>query len=234
MNCIGIIGGLGPEPTVDYYRIIIETYRKQVGTDHTPEMILYSVDLQAFLGMMETQSKEKIVNWFVDGIGRLQRAGADFGLIAAVTPHMFFDEIHRHSPIPLLSVVEETAKAVSAAGLRRVGLWGTKYTMHDDFFHLGLSRMDVETVIPTDQEQETIHGKLIDELQFGRIVTQTKRYFLELVQMMRDRDHIEGLILGCTELPLILSDESLDIPLFNATRIHARSAVEYCLSEQDW
>ena len=137
---IGIVGGLGPEPTVVYYQSIIDLYRKKTEDEGAPNIVICSLNLKAFLTMMEADRKKEAVEWLFKGIQALQRAGADFALIAANTPHVFFDELSKRSPIPLLSIVEETAKVVSKRGLRKVGLLGTKFTMQADFYQRVFSR----------------------------------------------------------------------------------------------
>lgn len=232
MKKIGIVGGLGPEPTIDYYRIIIDSYRKSPKTEGSPEVIIYSLNLQAFLGMMEADQKGKAIDYLSDAVKVLYRAGADFAIIAAVTPHIFLEEIRKLSQIPLLSIVEETAKIVSKRGLTRVGLFGTKFTLQADFFHKVFSSKGISVTVPELEEQEFIHGKLVDELQFGRVVESTRKSLLSIVKRMIEGEKIEGLILGCTELPLILPEEKYGIPFFNTTKIHAESAVQYCLLDE--
>ena len=230
MKRIGIVGGLGPEPTIDYYRTVIDSFRRRSKTEDTPEMMIYSLNLQIFLRMMEAERKQEAVEYLTNGVKALHGAGADFALIAAGTPHIFLDEIRNNSPIPVLSIVEETAKVVSESGLNRVGLFGTKFTMQADFYHKVFSREEISIVVPSMEEQNYIHGKLIDELQFGRIVEDTRKGLLNIVKRMINEDRIQGLILGCTELPLILTDDAFGIPFFNTTKIHAEGAVEFCLS----
>lgn len=230
MKRIGIVGGLGPEPTMDYYRIIVDTYRENTKTEDTPEIILYSLNLQVFLRMMEADRKTEAVTYLANAVECLASARADFALIAAGTPHIFLDEIREHASIPLLSVVEETLKVVKKFGITNVGLLGTKFTMQADFYQRVFTREGISLVVPTSDEQDYIHGKLIDELQFGRVVEDTRNRMMTIVKRMQYEDSIQGLILGCTELPLILPDEGWGIPFYNTTRIHAEAAVEQCLA----
>jgi aspartate racemase len=229
MKKIGIIGGLGPEPTIEYYRFIIESYRKQQKDEGSPEIIIYSLNLKEFLHLMVTKQTSHIIEWLLKPVKALYRAGADFALIAAGTPHIFFDEVQAVSPIPILSIVEETAKVVSELGLKKVALFGTKFTMQADFYQKVFSKKNIAIVIPDQKEQNYIHEKLITELQFGQIVKNTKKKLLSIVKRKISNDSIQGLILGCTELPLILPKDEYGITFFNTTRIHAESAVRYCL-----
>jgi aspartate racemase len=230
MKKIGIVGGLGPEPTIDYYRIIVDLYREKEKTEDTPEILLYSLNLRAFLSMMEADRKTEAVDYLANALKCLASAGADFALIAAGTPHIFLDEIRECVSIPILSIVEETMKGVQKFGMKNVGLFGTKFTMQADFYQKVFTQENISLVIPKSNEQDYIHSKLINELQFGRVVEDTRNRMMNIVKRMLDEDSIQGLILGCTELPLILPDEGLGIPFFNTTRIHAEAAVEQCLS----
>ncbi|KPK64672.1 aspartate racemase [candidate division WOR_3 bacterium SM23_42] len=226
MKKIGIVGGLGPEATVDYYREIIDSYRKQSHGD-APEIIIYSLNLQDFPAIRE---REKIAKWLAGALESLDKAGADFAVLSANTPHIVFDELESLSPIPLLSIVEETCRVVKGMHLKKVGLMGTKVTMSANFYQRIFSREDITLVVPTSKEQDYINKKLFSEILYNRIIEETHRGLLAIVKRMIDEDAIEGLVLGCTELPLILTKDEFGIPFFNTTRIHAESAVRYCLS----
>lgn len=229
MRRIGIVGGLGPEPTIEYYRTIIHTTRKRRDKKDAPEIIIVSLNLQDFIQMFESGQKSIIIGWLTQAVHDLHGAGADFAIIAAVTPHIFFDEIVRLSPIPLLSVVEETCNVIKKVGLKRIGLFGTKFTMQSDFYQRVFSESHISVFVPTKEDQLVIHGKLIEELQFGVVIDETRNKLLSIVKKMIKIHSIQGLILGCTELPLILPGEAFGIPFFNSTKIHAESAVQYCL-----
>jgi aspartate racemase len=233
MKRIGIVGGLGPEPTVDYYRTVIDSFRKRFETNNTPEIVIYSLNLQAFLLMMETGQKERPVDYITGAMISLYRAGADFALIAAGTPDIFLDEIRHSSPIPILSIVEETARVVSKRKWKRFGLFGTKFTMQADLYPRVFSQDGMSVFVPRTEEQDYIHGKLVGELQFGRVLGATRRGLLDIVKRMKEEDKIQGLILGCTELPLILKEGAFGIPFFNTTKIHAESAVDWCLLNRE-
>jgi len=230
MKKIGILGGLGPEPTVEYYQYIIEYFRKKSNTDDTPEIIIYSVNLQEFLQFVENEEREKTTDWLLERIESLHKAGADFALIAAGTPHLFFEDIRKESPVPLLSIVEETAKRAQSMSLKKLLLLGTKFTMSANFFQKVFSQEDMEIVVPAKKEQDYIHSKLIDELQFGRVVESTKSRVHSIVKDIMEKESIDGVILGCTEIPLLMPEERLfGLPLLNTTKIHAESAVDYAL-----
>jgi len=228
---IGIIGGLGPEATIDYYRIIIHSsFKKMKG--RTPEIIIYSLDLNKFTNMMKDfdNMKNEVIEYLLEAVYSLSRARADFALIASNTPHIVFDEVVDKSPIPMISIVEETLNVVEEKGLKKVGLFGTKFTMQADFYHRVFSRKEIEVFVPNEVEQNYIHYKLYDELRFGKIIEETQKGYLTIAKRMIDKENIEGLILGCTEIPLLLKEKKYyNIPFFNTSKIHAESALQYCL-----
>jgi aspartate racemase len=227
MKRIGIVGGLGPEATVDYYRIMIEDCRKRTG-GRVPEIIIYSVDVKDFPGI---DQRSKIVEWLGVAINALQRAGADFAALTANTPHVVFDEVAAKSPIPLISIVEETRRVVQDQGLKNVGLLGTKVTMSSDFYARAFAEHDISIVVPTEQEQDYVNKKLFKEIMFNRIIEDTRQGLLAIIKRMIERHSIEAVILGCTELPLILTGDAFGISLLNTTKIHAESLVRYCMEK---
>ncbi|UCG91787.1 MAG: amino acid racemase [candidate division WOR-3 bacterium] len=228
MKKIGIIGGLGPEATIDYYRNIIESYRKK-RNENFPEIIIYSLNMKDFFDILKNKERDEIINWLSKAVKSLQNAGADFAIIASNTPHFVFDEVKALSPIPMLSIVEETCKKVENLGLKKLGLLGTKFTMSSDFYQKVFTKHNISIVVPNEQEQKYIQKKLWTEIIFNKIVEETRQELLKIVKRMIDSASIQGVILGCTELPLILTKDEFGIPFLNTTRIHVESAVSYCL-----
>lgn len=226
MKTLGIIGGIGPEATTDYYRLIIAAYREQKPDGSYPAIIINSIDLNKLRELVTANALADLADYLVTEVQRLARAGADFGLLAASTPHIVFDEIRRQSPIPLLSIVEATCEAAKALGLKRLGLLGTRFTMQGRFFPDVFERAGMTLAVPTEDEQAYIHDKYMDELVSGIFLSKTRQGLLEIVERLKRREGIEGVILGGTELPLILRDvASRDIPFLDTTRIHVQSAV---------
>ena len=232
MRKLGIIGGLGPESSIEYYRIIIELYRKEKRDEGSPELIIYSLNIRDIIDLVEFKQWDKLITVLVNSIKSVAKAGADAAIIAANTPHIVFDEIKGKSPIPLLSIVEETFKVVEHAGLNKVGLLGTRTTMSGEFYLKVFAKGDIDIIAPGKRQQEFIHDKLMTELQFGRIVKDTRNRFLAIIEKMIERDNIQGVILGCTELPLILKRDYFGIPFYNTMKIHAEAAISYCLSDE--
>ncbi|UCD19016.1 MAG: amino acid racemase [candidate division WOR-3 bacterium] len=224
MKKIGIVGGLGPESTVDYYRTMVNEIRGMEAGE-APEIIIYSLNLKDFPPI---EQKDAVIAWLVGAVRALERAGADFAIISANTPHIFYNEVKKLSPLPLLSIVEETAAVVRSMGLPKVGLLGTGITMSSDYYHKVFKRHNIEIVVPKRDEQDYVVDKLFSEIILNRIVEETRRNLLRIVKRMVDEDRIQGLILGCTELPLILEHDEYGIPFLNTTKIHVKGAIRYC------
>lgn len=226
---IGMIGGLGPQSTLDYYRLLIETHSHEAGDGSNPEIIIYSMDMNSVLDLVAQEQWDALVDLLLDGIEVLQRAGADFGFISANTPHMVFDRVSELSPIPLLSIVEETCRHIRRSGLRKVGLLGTKFTMSSDFYQKACRKDGVQLFVPDEDEQDYIHDKLMTEIELGVFLDETRNGLLGIVRRMIEEDSIEGIILGCTELPLILTKDELGIPFLNTTQIHVEGIIRHYL-----
>jgi len=225
MKKIGLIGGIGPESTLDYYRRIIYAARQRSGGLAVPEIIIYSADLQEALAIMESKRPGLLADWLLIKLDALHAAGADFAAITANTAHLVFDEVAKRSPLPLISIVEATCTAAQQQGLQRIGLLGTRFTMQADFFQQPFSRQGMEVVVPLPEEQDLIHERLFSEIELGIIKDATRDELLAIVQRMVEQERIEALILGCTELPLILPDQAHGIPLLNTVAIHVASIV---------
>jgi aspartate racemase len=231
MKTVGIIGGIGPESTVEYYRFIIASYREQKKDGSYPLIIINSIDLQKMLDLMEANELAEVAERLVEEVRKLARAGADFGLLSSNTPHIVFDEIQRQSPIPLISIVEETCAEAKALGLERLGLFGTRYTMQARFYPEVFSREGLTIVVPDEAEQDYIHDKYINELLKNKFLSETRERLLAIVDRMKEREGIQGLILGGTELPLILRDATdRGIPFLDTTQIHVKAVVTRLLS----
>jgi aspartate racemase len=221
MKTVGIIGGVGPESTIEYYRLIIEAYRDRRTDGSYPSIIINSVDVSRLLAWMGSDELGAVTDYLVNGIEKLARAGADFGALAANTPHIVFDEVQRRSPIPLLSIVEATRDEARSRGMKKVGLFGTRFTMQAHFYPEVFSRAGIQIIVPNDEEQSYIHEKYLGELLKNIFASATREGLLAIADRLKERDDIEGLILGGTELPLILrDDEHNGVPFLDTTRIH--------------
>ncbi len=231
MKTLGIVGGLGPESTIEYYRTIIALYRERQRDGSYPEFIINSVDLKKGLDLMAANKFTSMADYLLEEIGKLARAGADFGLISANTPHIVFDELASKAPIPLLSIIEATCAAAKARKLKRLALLGTRFTMQGTFYSKVFTREGIELVVPDAKDQEYIHDKYLNELVPGRFLPETRAGLLAIVDCMKAKSDIDGVILAGTELPLILRDaDHKGIPLLDTTKIHCQAAVAEMLS----
>lgn len=232
MKTIGIIGGLGPESTVDYYKEIISSFNTKYADLAYPEIIIYSANLNEFMALVKTRKWENISDWLLEKIFAIHRAGAEFAAIASNTPHIVFKEIEQKSPIPLLSIVECACAKAQEMGLKNIGLMGTKLTMEADFYKKPFDSKGISVVVPTEKEQQLIHQKLFAEIELGVFKDSTKEELLKIVKRMVDENGIDSLILGCTELPLILTEARYGIPFLNTSAIHCDSIVSFCIEKK--
>ena len=231
MKTLGIIGGLGPESTVDYYQRIIALYRERTADGHYPEFIVVSVDLKKGLDFIDANELSGMADYLLEAIGKVARAGAEFAIISANTPHIVFDDVAPNSPIPLISIVEATCAAAKARKLKRLALFGTRYTMQANFYPKVFAREGIGLLMPEREEQDYIHEKYFSELVPGKFLPETRAGLLAIVDRMKAKSGIDGVILAGTELPLILRDSDYNgIVFLNTTKIHCESAVAEMLS----
>ena len=215
MKSIGLIGGLGPESTLDYYRSLINTHRALHPEADPPSIIINSVNMKYALRCLEAKRLEDLAEFFVLELHKLARAGADFALITANTPHIVFDEVERRSPLPLISIVEATAERAHQSGFKKIGLLGTRFTMQASFYPEVFSRRQMQ-----------IHERYFKELVNGVFLDETRQRLTEIIAHMREKHGIQAVILGGTELPLILRGaEAAGVPLLDTTQIHVESAL---------
>ena len=231
MKTVGIIGGTAPESTIEYYRLIVASYREQKQDGSYPPILINSIDMKRMLDLIGADRLAEVTRYLLDEIKKLARAGADFGLLASNTPHIVFDDLQRQSPIPLISIVEAACEAARALGLRKVGLLGTRFTMQGRFYPEVFSRRGIALSVPTPDDQAYIHDKYMGELVNGVFLPETRAQLLTIVDRLKKKEGIQGLILGGTELPLILRDVAdRGIPFLDTTRIHVERAVAQMLS----
>jgi aspartate racemase len=227
LKTLGVIGGIGPESTIEYYRLLMRAYRARVPDGSNPPILINSINMKHLVTLIERDEFGKTTDYLVGEIQKLADGGADCGLLSANTPHVVFDEISERSPIPLVSIVEATCDAARASGLKRLGLFGTRFTMQGKFYPKVFSRADIALVIPGLEEQAYIHDKYMNELVNGIVSPTTRAGLVAIVDRLKAEDHIDGLILGGTELTLILGDTAdHDIPFLDTSRIHAEAAAE--------
>lgn len=231
MKTVGVIGGIGPESTIEYYRQLIAAYRAQKPDGSYPPIVINSINLKAVVDLLEANDLAGVTDCFVGEIQKLAGAGAECALLAANTPHIVFDEIRRRSPIPLVSIVEATCEAASVLGFKRLGLLGTRFTMQGKFYPRVFAAAGISLVVPQLEEQTYIHDKYMGELVKGIILPETRQQLLAIVDRLKEQESIDGLILGGTELPLILGDiNDRGIPFLDTTRIHVEAIAAWAWS----
>ena len=230
MKTLGMIGGVGPESTIDYYKNIIALYRERQRDGSYPQFVINSIDLKRGIDFMNANDLAGMAGFLLEEIEKLPRAGADFGLIAANTPHIVFDDIAPKSPIPLISIVEATCAYAKAHKMRRLALFGTRYTMQADFYPTVFAREGIELSVPESEDQDYIHEKYFSELVPGNFLPETRAGLLAIVDRLKAKIDINGVILAGTEIPLILRDESHNgVALLDTGKIHCQTAVNEML-----
>lgn len=231
MKVAGIIGGIGPESTVDYYQSIISKFQERIGSKEIlPELVINSINMYKIFELISSGKVAELIQYIADAVQKLAKAGADFAAISGNTPHLVFDQVQEMVEIPIISIVEATFMQAKDIGLKRMGLIGTKFTMENDFFKKPFVSDHKEIIVPTEVEQEYIHRKIVEELEKGLVKKETKARFLEIIHQMGQREHLQGIILGCTELPMIIKANDFELPILNTTEIHVNKIVDMIFS----
>jgi aspartate racemase len=226
MKILGMIGGTSWHSTIVYYRLINELVGKEIGTQGNPPLLLYSLDIE----LMREGNKEKINAEYLSVAKKLQTAGAEAIIICANTPHMVYEYVAPKIDIPILHIADATGKRAKEKGLQKLGLLGNKPTMTGGFIHSFLKKnYDMETIIPDDEYLNQSHHFVSKELTQGQFTDSAKFFFLEQMKLLKERG-AEGIILGCTELPILLREEDFDLPLIATTQLHAEMAAGFILS----
>jgi aspartate racemase len=228
MTIIGLVGGLGPESTIDYYRRILDAWSKHRPTS-SPSIVIDSLDSNLAL-RLAAQDRAALTDYLLGSIRRLTGAGVDFVAMTANTPHMVFDELAAASSVPLLSIVEVCADEARRRGLKRLLLLGTRFTMQANFYPVVFARHGIEVVAPDEADRTWIHARYVEELLEGDFRDSTREEFVALITRLRDRVRIDGIILGGTELPLLLRAPAIaDLPVLDTTELHVAAIVNRLL-----
>ena len=230
MATLGIVGGLGPESTIDYYRRILEEWKRQ-SPSSSPSIIIDSLDVDRGLHLVE-HDRPALIEYLSASLGRLAAAGVDFAAMAANTPHVVFDELVARSPIPIVSIVEACAEEAARRGLHRLALLGTRFTMEGAFYPAVFARRGIAIVVPNDEERRWIHDRYVGQLLKGDFREETRDGVISVVRRLRQEQNIDGVILGGTELTLLLSAPVVaDLPALDTTALHVAAIVERLLRE---
>jgi aspartate racemase len=231
MNKIGIIGGIGPESTVEYYRLLIKTFRERLDTNQYPEILIHSVDMTEMLNYVFNNQLDELVEFLKKKIKVLEKSGVDYIALASNTPHLVFDKLSESVNTKMISIVEETSKAIKNTGIKKVGLLGTKSTMSKGFYQKAGKKNGIEMISPGEENQNYIHEKYMGELVFNQIIPETKKQLIRIINELQINENIEGIVLGGTELPLILEQGDFEkLKVFNTTEIHVNAILNKMLS----
>ena len=225
---IGIIGGLSPESTVSYYLHITRSFVERFGTYSYPEILIYSVNLENYHQWRAANRWDLITHDMITVAEKLHAAGADFGLIATNTMHKVFDAVQESVDLPLLHLIDATIDSIKAKNISTVGLLGTQYTMTDGFYTDKLNRNGLATIVPETEDQEIIHRIIVEELVRGTFLERSKQQYLSIIEKMK-KSGAKGIILGCTEIPLLINQGHCDVPVFDTAVIHAEAALNAAL-----
>ncbi|MBD5518743.1 MAG: amino acid racemase [Lachnospiraceae bacterium] len=227
MKKLGLVGGMGPESTIPYYHDIVYGVQNRLGEKFFPNLTIESVNVFDVLRLCNEQKYDELTDYLMQAIKSLIKSGADFVALSANTPHIVFDRLKEQSTVPLVSIVEVTRDEAIRLNKRRVGLLGTIFTMTDDFFKKPFYNSDIEIIIPTAEEMEYINCKISSELELGIIRKETLEGFQKIIKRMTEEESIEAIILGCTELPLLLNDEVSPVPCLDTMKIHIQHLIDW-------
>jgi len=231
MRRIGIIGGLGPEATIDYYKEIINSFKDKSDNFNYPEIIIFSVNMSEFLVFMDAKKYDDAITYLLNKINALKCAGAEFAAISANTPHLVFDRLKEISPIPLISIVEATCDEVVKRGLKHPGLFGTGFTMNASFYPDVFKKQGIEIIIPAKEDKELINNIVFKEIELGIFKNESRELLIGIIDKMVKEQQIDSIILGCTEFPLILTQNTYSgISVLDTTRIHVKAIINFCLN----
>ncbi len=229
MKTLGLLGGMSWESTVTYYRLINQRVGQRLGGLHSAELLLYSVDFEPIERLQHAGDWDESARRLILAARSLERAGAEGLMICTNTMHKVYDEVNAAIDIPMLHIADATAEAIHAAGHHTIGLLGTAFTMEQDFYRGRLSdRHGLEVLIPNDDDRATVHRVIYDELCHGKIHDTSRQHYTRIIADLAERG-AEGVILGCTEISLLVGPEDASIPVFDTTAIHASKAADWML-----
>jgi aspartate racemase len=228
MKTIGLIGGMSWESSIEYYRIINEAVRERLGGLHSAPCVMYSVEFEEIRALQEREDWAGLTEAMANAARRLKGTGADFVVICTNTMHIMAADVREQADIEVLHIADATGAAIREKGLKKVGLLGTKFTMEKDFYKKRLERYGIETIIPDEEDREEVHRIIFGELCAGVIDPASRERLKGIIAKLASRG-AQGIVLGCTEIPLIISQKDATVPVFDTTRIHAVAAVKYAM-----
>lgn len=231
MKKLGLIGGMGPQSTVPYYMNIVYGIRERVNPDFFPNLTVESLNVFEILHCIGAGEYKKVIDLFLGALENLKNTGCEIAALTANTAHIVFDELVEQSPLPLISIVESTCAEAKLRGYKKLALLGTNFTMERDFYKKPFLREGIEIIVPEAAERKLIDDRIVSELEMGVVKNSTRQEFVEIINRLKSDGHADAVILGCTELPLILSDETSLIPCLDTVKIHSQALIEASLRE---
>ncbi|MEJ6400892.1 aspartate/glutamate racemase family protein [Nicoliella lavandulae] len=232
MKKLGIIGGIGPEATMRYYLDIIKGYQNKINSQQSlPELSIVSINMYHMFDLLNHHQYDDVANYVSNAANELHKSGADFGLMCGNTPHILFHQIQERTALPLLSIIETSLTRAKSMNLKRLLLLGTKFTMENDFFAQPFRDAGINIVLPSDKDQQWIHEKIVTELENGIVNNNTKQQLIKMINQLITEHSLDGVILGCTELPLIIKPNDLQVSTFDIAKIHIDAAVDMILEK---
>lgn len=226
MKKLGLIGGLGPESTLIYYQKIVFGVKEKLGEDIFPPLTVESVNMYEVLNLCKEERYDELVSYLLNIISHFKQSGADFAALSANTPHIVFDELKEKSELPLVSIVESACDEAKRRSYKKLGLLGTIFTMKADFFKKPFIANGIDIVTPTDEEMTFVNHKIASEIELGVIKEDTRAAFIKIINRMKQESNIDAVVLGCTELPLILNDNISPVPCLDTMQIHIDTLVD--------
>jgi len=231
MKTIGMIGGMSWESSIEYYRLVNEAVKQQLGGLHSAQCLMYSVDFEEIEHYQHQGDWETATQFMIAAAQRLERGGADFVVICTNTMHKMADEVQAAIQLPLLHIVDATAQAIKAKGLSKVGLLGTRFTVEGDFYIGRLKSHGLGVIIPDTEERQIVHRIIYQELVLGKILPSSRNEYKRIIQNLAHQG-VEGIVLGCTEIGLLVKQQDFELPVFDTTLVHALAAVEVALGKK--
>lgn len=229
MKTIGLIGGTTWVSTLEYYRLINEEINKNLGGLNAAKCILYSFNYADIDKLNKSDDHGEIIRLVINAAHKLEKASADSLVLCANTMHMYTDELLKSTTLPLIHIADATAAEIKKQGLTHIGLLGTRWTMEKNFYTKKLSEAGIKTIVPEKPEREFIHKSIMEEFAKGIFLEETKEKFLKIINDLEQKD-ARGIVLGCTEIPLLIKQTDVHLPIFNTLELHAKATVEFALS----
>ena len=226
MKKLGLVGGMGPESTIPYYHDIVYGVQKKMGNQFFPNLTIESVNVFDVLRLCGEEKYDELTTYLMQAIDNLAKSGADFAALSANTPHIIFDRLNAQSPIPLISIVDATCEEAERRNYTKIGLLGTIFTMTGEFFKKPFYEKNIEIITPSISEMNFINDKISSELELGMVKEDTLKEFQKIILRMKEENDIQAIVLGCTELPLLLNDSVSPVPCLDTMQIHINSIVE--------